>query len=125
MASQNDNALDGDGAVPVDDVLAQTVVVVPSGDVTNRTVVGVPGPDASLVVSGSDVVLTAGVVQSLVQASPGSVRGNGSDVDSMAWQKAASLVEDGWTTVKGKKCKSSTPFDMNLRSHKDGQKWKS
>ena len=41
------------------------------------------------------------------------------------WQKAASLVEDGWTIVKGKKGQpSSISFDMALRSHKKGSKGK-
>lgn len=41
------------------------------------------------------------------------------------WQKAVSLVEDGWTVVKGKKGHSSSvSFDMALRSHKKGSKGK-
>ena len=54
------------------------------------------------------------------------VLGDGYDADDFAWQKAASLVEDGWTTVKKKKVKSSTPtFDMALRSQMVGTKGKS
>lgn len=50
----------------------------------------------------------------------------GCDVVDLAWQKAARKVEDGWTTIKGKKVKSSTPsFDMSLCSQKTRPKCKS
>ena len=49
----------------------------------------------------------------------------GSDVADFWWQKAAGLVEEGWTVVKGKNIKpSSASFDMALRSHKKGSKGK-
>ena len=50
------------------------------------------------------------------------VLGDGCGVVDFSWQKAAGLVEDGWTTVKGKKVKPSTPFDMALCSQKLGLK---
>ena len=53
------------------------------------------------------------------------VSDSGCDGANLHWQKAASLVEDGWTIVKGKKVKSSTStFDVALRSQKKGSKGK-
>ena len=53
------------------------------------------------------------------------ISGIGSGVADLRWQKAAGLVEDGWTTVKGKKVKPSIPsFDMALRSQNTGPKGK-
>ena len=53
------------------------------------------------------------------------ISGIGSSVADLRWQKAASLVEDGWTTVKGKNIKPSiASFDMALRSQKKGSKGK-
>ena len=64
---------------------------------------------------------------SVVTSSPlaSGVSSSSCDGADLHWQKAASLVEDGWTTVKGKKVKPSTPsFDMALRSYKKGSKGK-
>ena len=78
----------------------------------------------------SMVPLRGAIVPSLVSAITSSslasrVSGFGCDGVDLHWQKATSLVEDGWTIVKGKKVKSSTPsFDMALRSHKKGSKGK-
>ena len=47
------------------------------------------------------------------------------DGANFKWKKDASLVEDGWTTVKGKKFKpSNLAFDMTLQSNKKGSKGK-
>lgn len=46
-------------------------------------------------------------------------------VSSGNWQNDAARLEDGWTTVKGKKSKSSIPLaDINLQSYKGGSKSK-
>ena len=60
----------------------------------------------------------------VVRSLTAGVLGDGCGVPEFAWLKATSLVEDGWTTVKGKKVKPSTPFDMALRSPKVGPKGK-
>ena len=76
------------------------------------------------------VPLRGVTVPSLVSAVTSSslasgVSGFGCDGADLHWQKAASLVEDGWTTVKVKKVKPSTPsFDMAPRSYKKGSKGK-
>ena len=49
-----------------------------------------------------------------------------SSVSFGVWQIDEVKVEDGWTTVKRKKSKPSTPpLEMNLRSCKEGSKSKS
>ena len=47
-------------------------------------------------------------------------------VSSGVWQNDVAKLEDGWTTVKGKKSRNSIPpLDKNLRSYKGGSKSKS
>ena len=49
----------------------------------------------------------------------------GRSVSSGVWAAEAAKVEDGWTTVKGKKSRpSSHPLQMNLRSSTKGSKSK-
>ena len=70
-----------------------------------------------LVSSSLDVVIPI-AASSLVSGISG-----GSGVADLRWQKAAGLVEDGWTIVKGKKMKPSiASFDMALWSQKKGSK---
>lgn len=84
----------------------------------------VPDDVTSLAVSSLCVAAISATFQCPLRATR--VLGDGCDSDDFAWQKAASLVEDGWTTIKGKKVKFSTPtFDMALRSQKMGPKGKS
>lgn len=41
------------------------------------------------------------------------------EINGLAWQAKAEQVEEGWTTVTGKKSKPFGPsFDMTLRSNK-------
>ena len=72
-----------------------------------------PGPVGGLLASGS-------LGEAVVLPDP-----PGCSVSSGEWAAAAALVEDGWTTVKGKKSKTSPhPSQMNLRSCKKGSKSK-
>ena len=74
-----------------------------------------------LPVAPSQVAVVPVVVSSLVSG----ISGIGSSVDDLQWHKAIGLVEDGWTTVKGKKINpSTTSFDMALHSQKKGSKGK-
>ena len=74
-----------------------------------------------LLVAPSQVVDVPVVVSSLVSG----ISRIGSGVVDLQWQKATSLVEDGWTIVKEKYIKPSpTSFDMALRSQKKGSKGK-
>ena len=72
-----------------------------------------------------DVVFPASVMISSQPICGGADHGlDGCGDEVFAWQKTAGFVEDGWTTVKGKKVKPSTPFDMALHSQKSGPKGK-
>ena len=79
----------------------------------------------SSISAGSAIPVSSSLSAVPVAASSLDSGSGGSGVAGFPWQKAASLVEDGWTVVKGKKVlPSSASFDMALRSHKKGSKGK-
>ena len=83
----------------------------------------IDAPHVTLAPEGAVVTLScSGGTSSLAERALGDVCG----LDDFSWQKAAGMVEDGWTKVKEKKVKPSFPsFDMSLCSQKTRSESKS
>lgn len=80
--------------------------------------VSVSTDGASFPISGCSPVISTPIQANFVVSSR-AVDFHPREIDGLAWQAKAAQVEEGWTTVTGKKSKPSGPsFDMTLRSNK-------
>lgn len=83
------------------------------------------GPDARTVLVLDPPSLASPRETILLDVSSSLVCHMVSCVSSGDWQTDATKLEDGWTTVKGKKSRFPIPpLDKNLWSHKGGSKSK-